>query len=450
MSTTRTKRTTRPVEEEPDVGEEEAIEEPVRAPKHIDVSTFFERKGKAITPPEEHQHDWLWTPTHGRNAGKRGGFALTGYTPKRQRKAATGKVGTRPTPVIRFLSNPEKLPWSEVGEDEDPEKARRSPDSILVSKATVGEYRQAFGKYYTNKTGIPDKRVVDIYIGGPREAVIGNLRVYGYLPAEGYDDAINRFLEEHGWSAENPPTKDDEEAQALIELEKSQRKGKDATFRPNLEIVRNADFIARQINTGKIQILDENGARIAKYPKPPSKPVENVFTRFLIGNLAAIRSKSGESKAAINVSDYHAGGRYKVRLGKVPKGYDEEKGRYGSSTKRPVSENITYTSPNGTTVSLRDRIWSDNVDGVATLYAEMRAVNEGRGFGKYTFRDEEKALSDFKGLIREKNIEASMRERTEEKTEKGAKRSDRDNFGKKIRERRREGASEPEEGEESD
>jgi hypothetical protein len=336
----------------------------------IDLSTLLPGAGKKGRKPEGDKiYTHTWTRAQGEGAGKKEEFRVVGIVPKkREGKGRLKQLGR----------------WR-ISKAED--KWKENDSIVFIPTVYLSTFTKYFPKYYTDKEEIlenenpNDPEFLDVWIAGPRDAVIENLQQEDVLPnIEGLadTDAADKWLNEVAITADNYTGEMADIYQELKDHDTKMTEEKQKE-EANPQKIHELIELAKAIRGKKVDVhvLDVNDISVGKYGTVPSKPIRNVFTDALISNIKKGKIKEGVvPNQFIDISTLTTDPSSRVSSMKpISESINPSKGEYGTTSKRSLGLNLTFTY-DGKEYPLGDHfVWTTKAAAVNVLFKEMEAVN---------------------------------------------------------------------------
>jgi hypothetical protein len=354
-----------------------ARQEPRRGGKksekaRIDLSTLLPEQKKAGRKPEGDKiYTHTWTRAQGEGAGKKGEFRVVGIAPKKKECKARIKQNGK-WKISKALEK-----WEEI-----------DPSIVFVPSVYLSTFTKYFPRYYSDKEEILENEdpshpeFIDLWIAGPRQAVIENLQQEYVLPDE---DRFADSNEVDNWLSDVAITRDNYDGtmqdiyEQLLEREKETVKEKKKELADPQRIHEKIE-LAKAIKGKKVDVdvLDSNDLPVGKFGKSLTKPIKNVFTDALVREIKKGKIKEGVvPNSYIDISKLIPGdpNASVSALHTINESVNPSKGEYGATSKRSLGLNLTFTY-DGKEYPLGDHfVWTTKSPSVDVLFAEMEAVN---------------------------------------------------------------------------
>ena len=310
----------------------------------------------------------VWTHKKGKSHAGKMKYVLVGVAGKSRE---TGVAKTTAATGERRLSSASKNVWAE----EDLSKGH-SEDIVYVPRALYQSFLDHFPNFYNagglNKTQLSSEGI-DIYITGPPNDVIKNLTGTGVLPKGATEAAKKAWLNDVGFNRNNYQDETHRDRyEALVRAEKQPKDTEvintDRTFRIM------AIAAAIKSTPGQVEVLDESGNSVGTYgnTKTPTHPIVHAFTR---------QAFKWTDKKSVDISHIVSAKGGKIALPAQYSSSTNEKGvTIYHGGKRPVRLGFRVTNlKTGEKVEIPE-VWSDRVDALDVLLAEIESINKGNAY----------------------------------------------------------------------
>lgn len=331
----------------------------------IDFETLLPKQGKKTNKKYDDIREFThtWTRTQGEGAAPKHEFRVVGIETKRVKdKPRTKQTG-------RWKLNKAEERW----------EGKNAESIIYIPTASFKSFADAFPSYYTDKNSVYEdnpEEFIDLWITGPRIAVVENLQKEKVLPElNPKDQSINDWLSQVAISIDNYNGDMAELYNDILEQDKQLDETKKDTQEIHPDKIYELVELAKAIRGKKVgvKVLDVNKVVVVKYGEKLKKPTKNVFTDRLVSLID--RGKDLDSKI-LDISELSKDMPSKVEIGKKPEMADPRKGDYGTTTKRPLGFELTFTYKGESHDLGKYFVWTTDPSSVQVLFAEMDAVNE--------------------------------------------------------------------------